>query len=81
MHSIEIAGLNISLRNKLIFHLTSNHYPPISIDFIPTCKKAIKLGNEARFQDMIRMPNGIIKSVADIIEGLHLEEFLEDEKE
>lgn len=60
----------------LTWHLTSNHYPPIHLDFLPIAQQALKLARQDDYDTIIDMPNGISKSVADIIDGLHLETFL-----
>ena len=75
----------------LTIHLLNNHYPPVNLVFLSTCRKAInyaKKGNklwekgledEARalFNKEIKMPNGKTLTVTRIIEGLHLDSFLE----
>ena len=62
----------------LAAHLQSNHYPPVSLAFVPTCKEAIKAGNAKDWDRQITMPNGLVKTAGEIIEGLHLDYFLED---
>lgn len=59
-------------------HLQYNHYPPIDLAFIPVAKQAIEKANQEDWDYIIQMPNGIKKTVAEIIEGLHLGEFLSD---
>ena len=68
----------------LRWHLSSNHYPPIHSIFLDTARQAIERGREAVlfddqliFDEIIKMPNGIEKSVADIIVGMHLESFID----
>lgn len=61
----------------LEWHLTSNHYPPVSTTFIPACKEAIEHGNMQDWEYMIKLPNGKEVSVGEIIEGLHLDTFLD----
>lgn len=63
----------------LRWHLQSNHYPPINEVFIPVAKEAIEKGNQEDWDYVIKMPNGVSKTVAQIIEGLHLESFLDEE--
>lgn len=69
----------LSQDQALRWHLQYNHYPPISLDFIPTAKKAIKKANQEECGYIIKMPNGRILPVSEIIEGLHLESFLDEE--
>lgn len=68
-----LAKLDVALR----WHLRANHYPPVHLDFLPVAKRAIKEGKKENWDKKIKMPNGITKTVAGIIEGLHLEPFLE----
>lgn len=64
----------------LQWHLQYNHYPPVSLAFIPVAKEAIDKGNQEDWDSVIEMPNGKSKTVAQIIEGLHLESFLEEQE-
>lgn len=80
----EVSFGNVSLQRAIENHLRYNHYPPVSLDFVPVCLKAIKIAQECedsqeygRMDANIKMPNGIKKSVYDIIEGLHLGFFIE----
>ena len=64
----------------LAWHLQSNHYPPVHLSFIETAEEAIRLANAGEWNTPIKMPNGLTKTVEDIIEGLHLGDFLDQEK-
>lgn len=68
-------------KQALEWHLQCNHYPPVSLDFVPVAEEAIKKGNEEDWDFVITMPNGITKTVGEIVEGLHLESFLDYEEE
>lgn len=79
---------NLKLEQKLLMHLQNNHYPPIHSDFVETAKKAIEFAQQAideeepkYWEEKIKMPNGIVKTVSGIVEGLHLEFFLVDPDE
>jgi len=61
----------------LEYHLRHNHYPAVNLIFIPIAKQAIALGREGDFDTVLLMPNGLSKSVGDIVEGLHLDSFLD----
>ena len=67
----------LSRHEALRWHLQYNHYPPVSEVFIPVAEEAIDLGNQEDWDYIIEMPNGCRLTVAQIIEGLHLETFLE----
>lgn len=69
----------VSRRQALAIHLQSNHYPPVHSAFIPVCEWAIERALEDDWSSIIEMPNGITKSVGDIVEGLHLYSFIEDD--
>lgn len=63
---------------SLKLHLTANFFPPVHIDFIQPAKKAIIMVREDKGNDSITMPNGVTKTAWEIVEGLRLEEFLND---
>ena len=74
----------ITEEQRLYIHLRYNHYPPIHKVFIPSAQKAIKLAQQAIDEEknelwnkIIKLPNGKQLSVYKIIEGLHLDSFLE----
>jgi hypothetical protein len=69
----------IDLDTSLHYHLRNNHFPPVSDAFIDTAKQAIELANQGDYDTEIEMPNGITLEVNRIIEGLHLEFYLDDE--
>lgn len=68
-----------TLETALAIHLQSNHYPPVHPIFIPTCVEAINLASCDDWHVEIEMPNGITKTVGEIVEGLHLSAFIPDE--
>jgi len=65
----------------LEWHLTYNFFPPVDSTFIPVAEQAIELTNEGETDTLITMPNGKILRAIDIIEGLRLWEFLEEDEE
>lgn len=73
----EIAQAPLPLEAKLSWHLTGNHYPPVHKDFIPVCVEAITKANEGDTESLLTYPNGLERTVAFTIEGLHLEEFID----
>jgi hypothetical protein len=75
-----IADAPLSLEDKLSWHLTGNHYPPVNEQFIPICIQAIKLANEGDYDSELVYPNGLVRTVRHCIEGLHLEFFLNNEE-
>lgn len=75
--------MGISLETAVGFHLTSRHFPPIGF-MQDACVKAIKLAKEGRENEYVALPAGTTYRGAPeapasaIIEGHHLEVFLED---
>ena len=65
-----------TLEIALLAHLRSNHYPPIHPVFVPTCVEAINLAVDEHWDTVLEMPNGVWKSVSDIVMGLHLQPFI-----
>jgi hypothetical protein len=86
---------DISYEQALEIHLVSNHYPPVSTEFVPACKQAIQsfiiasMSVEAhgdRFvyeqleKTMLQTPIGMM-SVMELVDALHLEAFIDYELE
>lgn len=72
----------------LHWHLTSNHYPPVHERFIEPAKEAIDIAvqasifeDETLWETQIELPNGNTVTVHQIIEGLHLNEFVQHDIE
>lgn len=74
----DLATSPMPMWDKMHIHLNQNHFPPIHEVFIESAMRAIDLANTNNWDARLVLPNGLERSVADIIEGLHLEEFLED---
>lgn len=70
-----------SLDMALTAHLGSNHYPPVHPVFVPVAKEAIELANDGNWAAELTLPNGITKSVSEIIDELHLDAFLTPEED
>ena len=67
-----------SFDQALEWHLQYNHFPAISLAFIPIAKQAIDCGNDENWESRLHMPNGKILTAGEIVEGLHLDCFLSD---
>ena len=74
----DIAQSNMPLEQKIQWHLTSNHYPPVDDAFVVTAMVAVALANTNIWNVELTYPNGLKRTVAHTIEGLHLEAFLEE---
>lgn len=57
-------------------HLANNHFPPVSSIFVPSALEAIEKADSGDRESLIKLPNGISLPVSQIIEELHLEDFL-----
>lgn len=74
----DIAQSDMPLEQKLQWHLASNHHPPIDDSFVKTAMVAIGLANTNNWDMVLNYPNGLTRTVAYTIEGMHLEPFLEE---
>lgn len=83
----------LSYEKAVEIHLMSNHYPPVSADFVPACIQAIKSfviaamsvdsqGEEEVYSQlqrtMLETPVGM-RSAAELVEALHLDAFIDYE--
>lgn len=76
---IEIANAtNLTMEERLSWHLQANHFPPIDEAFIPIAMQAIDAANTNNWDTAINMPNGLTRTVAFIVEKMHLEPFVND---
>jgi hypothetical protein len=71
---------NFSLEDGIKIHLTSNHYPAVPIEMVPTCIEAIDAVNsQSDWDKLITLPHGISwkgltqAPASAIIEQHHLE--------
>ena len=79
MRAMDIAD-NFSLEDGIRIHLSSNHYPAVPIEMVPTCLEAIDAVNsESDWDKLITLPDGITYKgltqapASAIIEQHHLE--------
>lgn len=77
-----VSDSNISLEAALHWHLTSNHYPPLPTALIPAAMRALKAARKEQWHRRVLMPKNIsfrglrLAPVGDLIEALHLEDFI-----
>lgn len=75
-------GEGVPLQVALAWHLESNHFPPISRDWIPAAERAIELASAGIWDEDIERPEGYAtpdqptNSVYELVEGLHLDPFI-----
>jgi hypothetical protein len=75
----QVAEGNVSREAAIQWHLTSNHYPPITHpNAVPFCVDLIEKveSGEYDYETVVEMPNGASKSVGEIVEDLHLDHFI-----
>ena len=68
----------------LVWHLESNHYPPIDLRFLPVAKAAIAAANEGDWDKVIDFPEGAQKesdTAHAICDALHLSSFITYDEE
>ena len=58
-------------------HLLYNHYPPVHLGFIPSCIEAIQAVEDGEYRKQITMMNGKTLTAGEIVNGLHLEFFVD----
>lgn len=72
----EIADSALTIQEKLSWHLTGNHVPPVDELFIPVAMAAIERANTNNWDELLTLPNEVERTVLYIIQGLHLEPFV-----
>lgn len=81
MQASEMRRWAEDLDTALIWHLRSNHFPPIPLDNLPVAKEAIEKANAEEWEAMIYVPTAARElPVWRIVEGMHLETFLGPEE-
>ena len=85
LHAREFADAaksgEVNLEQAMIYHLTANHYPPISARWAPVVVsfiEATRRGEQPAFVESIYLGKPAIPA-ADFIAGLHLGEFLAED--
>lgn len=78
--------IGMSLETILSWHLSGNHYPPVSQLFIPVAIKAIELALDEDYDTLLDLAEIIGKpaggfrkskmTVSEVMNGLHLWDFL-----
>jgi len=79
----EISEMDVSLEQKLSWHLQANHYPPVPLTMVKPCIEAIHCWFDGDEDVEIEMPKGVTyKGMTTapawaIIEQHHLDWFIE----
>lgn len=76
------------VEQAMVWHLRSNHYPPIPMSMVQPCLRAVKYANAGEWDKRVRLPEGLLfkgkyktAPVRDIVEEHHLEAFLEPDED
>lgn len=80
-----LIGFGLSRQTVLSHHLSSNHYPPVDLRWIPICEKAIDLAVDGCYEtdegydidpSVLRVEVGQGKTAGEVLDGLHLWDFV-----
>jgi hypothetical protein len=77
-----VSDSNISIEAALHWHLTSNHYPPHPAFMVSVALRTIKKARKGNWHGRVRLPKDVtfrglrMPLVGDLIEALHLEDFI-----
>lgn len=81
----DIAGLDITLEQKLAWHLQGNHYPPVPTSMVQPCIDAIDAYDEWEPERLIALPDNVLwrdqtsAPAWAIVEAHHLDPFIVDD--
>lgn len=68
----------LSEEQALAWHLQHNHYPPISLIYLTVVREALEYARAGDFTSEVQLPSGRSVQVSKIVEGCHLDAFLDD---
>lgn len=74
----EMTQTDLPLRVQIEWHLRSNHFPPVSLVFVDTAIEAINRARAGDWDAFLTMPNGLRRRAWQIVDGLHLESWVEE---
>lgn len=75
-----------SLDQALVWHLQSNHYPPVPTIMVQVCKAAIEAAEDEDWDRVVELPDGVSYKGSDsapawaIVEQHHLDAFIMSEE-
>lgn len=82
MHAEEMAAAvgegEASMRMALIWHLTSNLFPPVHTIFVDSAMEAIQLAADEDWDTVIHLPSDKYLTVTEIVDELHLWPFVDN---
>lgn len=78
----EVSAGHVSLEAALHWHLRANHFPPVPAVWVPVAMAAIEHANEGDYDASLERPQDKqLVSVGDVVEGLHLDSFIDYEED
>lgn len=76
-HMSALSMIDAAGRNEaLAWHLQHNHFPPVSLAFLPVAEQAIAAFDNEDPTLVLTLPNGRKLTAGRVVEGLHLTAFL-----
>mgnify|MGYP003352914570 CR=1 FL=1 len=81
----DLAGFDVTLEQKLAWHLQYNHYPPVPTSMVQPCIDAIDAYAEWDCERLIELPEGVLwrdqtsAPAYAIVEAHHLDPFIDDD--
>lgn len=64
----------------LTWHLQHNHYPPISLIYLPAVREALEFARNGDFKSNVTLPSGKRVPVWEIVEWFHLQAFIDPDE-
>jgi hypothetical protein len=65
----------LQLRVAVLWHLESNHFPPVHRAFLQPALEAIEHARLDDWDHLIELPNGNVVSTTEVVDGLRLDSF------
>lgn len=85
--AVEISESELTIEQKLEWHLRGNHYPPVPSSMVKPCIEAIDLANQGYWSAEVQMPEGVsyrgssTAPASAIVEQHHLYAFMDTDGE
>jgi len=76
-HVEGVSAHKLSVRERLLIHLTCNFFPPLNPKCIPYLEEAIEAVNSGDGEKAIVFPSGTEFPASKIIDELRLEDFID----
>ena len=57
--AVDLSESPLAVRTQLKYHLTGNHYPPVTASMVDACLDAIDAYHDEDFDRLIKLPEGV----------------------